>query len=373
MDKSNALQKFISAVLTLFIFLTAPLVGVLLNGGYPSSYLSFPPQTTDLAPSSFSWIVFIAVILFIVITTRPFWRRMANLSWSIISKQGNFPRWGWAALVGVILFWILAWTRFSWFEPFQRHTFFPLWFCFIILLNALALNISGRSLLTHRPRFFKLLFPVSALIWWGFEYLNQFLNNWYYTGTGQIGDWQYFGEASLAFSTVLPAVLSIRFILMQTEVFSRGLRNFPKMPWIITKAFRNLAGIVALLALIAIGRFPEEAYPLVWIAPGLLWIVYQQFKGYVNPLLKKVSNGDFTLVWTSACAALLCGFFWEMWNLYSEAKWIYSVPYLNRFHLFEMPLLGFAGYLPFGVICALVSNSLLNTMSGKEYDVEEEI
>lgn len=373
MSRPTPLRRFINAVILLAVFLALPLVGVLLRGGSPATYLRFPPENTALVPSSFSWIAFIAVILFIIVTTRPFCRRMMKGSWSTVRQQGQFPRWGWAAMGGLILFWILAWTRFTWFEPLQRHTFFPLWFCFIILLNAIALRISGKSLLTHRPRFFTLLFPVSALSWWGFEYLNQFLNNWYYTGTGQIGDLQYFGEASLAFSTVLPAVLSIRYILMQTEVFSSGFRNFPEMPWVITKSFRYFAGILSFLGLIAIGWMPEETYPLVWIVPGLLWIVYQQWNGYSNPLLKEVSIGDFTLVWASAFAAMLCGFFWEMWNIYSEAKWIYSVPYLDRFRLFEMPLLGFAGYLPFGVICALISNSLLNTMAEEKQAVEEEI
>ena len=53
-------------------------------------------------------------------------------------------------------------------------------------------------------------------------------------------------------------------------------------------------------------------------------------------------------------AALACGFFWELWNWHSLAKWIYTVPYVDRWHGFEMPLLGYAGYLPFGVTCALV-------------------
>jgi hypothetical protein len=54
-------------------------------------------------------------------------------------------------------------------------------------------------------------------------------------------------------------------------------------------------------------------------------------------------------------AALICGFFWEMWNYGSMARWIYNVPYVNRFHLFEMPVLGYAGYLPFGVECAVAA------------------
>lgn len=53
-----------------------------------------------------------------------------------------------------------------------------------------------------------------------------------------------------------------------------------------------------------------------------------------------------------ALAALLCGFFWELWNAFSSPRWAYAVPYVNRFHLFAMPAVGYAGYLPFGPVCA---------------------
>ena len=52
--------------------------------------------------------------------------------------------------------------------------------------------------------------------------------------------------------------------------------------------------------------------------------------------------------------ALVCGLFWEMWNFYSAAKWVYTVPYVFRYLLFEMPLLGYGGYLPFGLECAVI-------------------
>ena len=62
-------------------------------------------------------------------------------------------------------------------------------------------------------------------------------------------------------------------------------------------------------------------------------------------------------------AALVCGGFWEMWNTYSLAKWVYAVPFVNRFHLFEMPVLGYGGYLPFGLECAAVVALLPATVS----------
>jgi hypothetical protein len=59
---------------------------------------------------------------------------------------------------------------------------------------------------------------------------------------------------------------------------------------------------------------------------------------------------------SAALAALICGFFWEMWNFYSLAKWKYSIPFVHRFEIFEMPLLGYAGYLPFGLECMVIAD-----------------
>ena len=59
-------------------------------------------------------------------------------------------------------------------------------------------------------------------------------------------------------------------------------------------------------------------------------------------------------------AALICGCFWEMWNVFSLEKWIYTVPFVDRFHIFEMPLLGYAGYLPFGLECAVAAEVVLS-------------
>ena len=42
-------------------------------------------------------------------------------------------------------------------------------------------------------------------------------------------------------------------------------------------------------------------------------------------------------------------------DLIDGAKWEYSIPYVHRFEIFEMPLVGYAGYLPFGLECAVVA------------------
>ena len=57
--------------------------------------------------------------------------------------------------------------------------------------------------------------------------------------------------------------------------------------------------------------------------------------------------GDWRPVVALALGALTCGFFWELWNFGSYPKWIYRVPIFGFWHVFEMPLLGYLGYVPF--------------------------
>jgi hypothetical protein len=38
-----------------------------------------------------------------------------------------------------------------------------------------------------------------------------------------------------------------------------------------------------------------------------------------------------------------------MWNYFSYPKWVYDTPMVNFLHVFEMPLLGYIGYIPFSL------------------------
>ncbi|MFO0730859.1 MAG: hypothetical protein U0361_07680 [Nitrospiraceae bacterium] len=62
-------------------------------------------------------------------------------------------------------------------------------------------------MLLHRPRYVASLFPLSAAFWWTFEYLNRFVQNWHYLGSGDLSASAYVLQATVPFSTVLPAVI----------------------------------------------------------------------------------------------------------------------------------------------------------------------
>ena len=333
-----------------------PPAGVWLTGGDIAPYFEFPPRTRFVEHAPFSRPVFIGLAIAILATVVPFLVRTLRTrrATTRIAPTDPFPGWGWLGLGLGIVFWILAWTRLDWMEPLQLYTFTPQWLAYIVVINALTCRRTGRCLLTHETRYLLQLFPLSALFWWFFEYLNRFVQNWYYVGCDHFSPLQYFSMATLAFSTVLPAVLSTEEWLAANPRSSAGLQFNRKRSAHHPRAAGTGALLSASAGLLFIGRYPDVLYPLLWVAPLLLLMGFQWLEG--RPCFPETGNGDWRRVYRFALAALICGFFWELWNGHSLAKWIYSVPFVHRFQLFEMPILGYAGYLPFGLECAVIAD-----------------
>ena len=347
------------ALLKLLVFsamtLGLPLLGVAIAGMPVSRYLEFPPTTRYVRHAPFSPPLFLLGLLLVLVPLFPFVRRAASFRpGPEARKERPLPLWGWAGVVSCIAFWVLAWTRLPWFAPFQPHTFTPLWLSFVVVVNALSWRRTGRCLMTERPRFFLLLFPASAAFWWSFEYLNRFVQNWHYLEPGGFGGWEYFWRATLPFSTVLPAVLSTREWLGTFPRFDSPFRNILPLtiPRARTVSWALLAA--AALSLAGIGVLPDLLYPLLWVSPLIVLVALDGIAGRRH-ILSGVAEGDWREIVGFCLAALVCGLFWEMWNVHSLAKWEYSIPYVHRFLLFEMPALGYSGYLPFGLECAAVA------------------
>jgi hypothetical protein len=329
---------------------TAPLLGLVVAGRPLAPYLAFPPRTEQVAHAPFSWPAFVVLALPVVGAIALYWAALARLRPVPPARaRARFPWWGWIGLGVLALGWALAWSEGAVPPEWRRHTFTPIWLGYILAMNGLVHRRSGRCLLTHRTGWFLALFPASALFWWIFEYLNQFVDNWYYVGIQASGDWDYFLQATAPFATVLPAVASTWSWLRQRPRLEAmalpGLRGHAAL------ASTALAAGVAALA--GIGIWPETLFAFLWIAP-LLVLCGAQKLVLGETFLAPLRGGDWRPLLQPVLAALACGLLWELWNFGSTAKWHYSVPYVQRFHLFEMPLLGYAGYLPFGLECAVV-------------------
>lgn len=342
------------------MLLGLPLAGVALAGKTVWPYLAFPPVTAFVAHAPFSWLAFIALTAMVLVSVTPFVYRVARSKWPArempVSRR-PLAWWGWLGVAVVALAWGLAWNRFGWFEPFQEYTFTPIWLGYVLVVNALTSRRSGKCLLSDRPRYLLALFALSAAFWWFFEYLNRFVQNWHYVSVGELGAWEYFWQATLPFSTVLPAVLSTRDYLASFPRLSSGLSRAWPIRLRTPRRLAALTLLVAGLGLAGIGVWPEHLYPLLWVAP-LLVIVSLQALHDESTVFQPLADGDWSGVWLAALAALACGFFWELWNYKSLAHWEYSIAYVGRFEIFHMPLLGYAGYLPFGLECLAVASLL---------------
>ena len=354
--------KFVLKVIVLALMLIGfPLLGVSLTGRVLAPYLEFPPLTRYVQHAPFSWLAFISLSVVIVaviggLFLKVFKNRPFNDISSDTQVERSFPWWGWLGTLWLAVAWTLAWTRFEWMAPVQAHTFTPLWFAYIIVVNAICQKRTGRCLMLDRPLFFLLLFPLSALFWWFFEFLNRFVQNWYYIGP-QFSPLSYFWYATLPFSTVLPAVLSTAGWINRADWIQDRFKLFPPAAPLRSGWLAIVILMAAGAGLILIGILPNLLFPLLWIAPLLIVCALQTLMGE-HQVFAEMATGDWRRAIAAATAALVCGFFWEMWNLHSLAKWKYSIPLVHRFSIFEMPILGYAGYLPFGLECLVIGDIL---------------
>ncbi len=244
--------------------------------------------------------------------------------------------------VGLFLI-AVSWPA-NWLLPGLRtHLWFaPLWIGFAITIDALVYRRTGTSIISRSPRTFATLFLLSAPAWWLFELFNLRTQNWMYQGVEHFGSTTFFVLATIAFTTVMPAVFEAAELIRSygwVQRFKRGPRL--RLP----ASLLLLLGL-AFVALILI--WPAYFYPLVWGAVLLLTEPVNQWSGR-RSLLDHVARGDWRLVLSLSGGALVCGFFWEFWNYWSYPKWTYSTPGADFWHVFEMPLLGYFGYVPFGL------------------------
>jgi len=354
--------RVINAGIVLALCVGLPLAGIYFAGIPVGSFLQFPPPANPIEYPGFSIFAF-ALLALATVGLVIAWFVFRNPNVAELTQQPisvtRFPWWGWGALFGNGIFWVLAWNRFTWFAPLQLYTFTPLWLFFIILVNAMIHHRCGACPLLNNPKRFLLLFPVSAAFWWGFEYFNRFAHSWLYEAVSLWNAAEYFFHATLAFSTVLPAVYSVRCYLKTFPSLQNSLARGPIFRLRGEFEIALILLVVVVVGLLFIGLKPFHLFPVLWAGPILAWLCLNRITR--TPVdLGGVSKGDWRVVLSWAFAALICGFFWEMWNFYSLARWVYQVPYFSRFYVFEMPSIGYTGYLPFGLECAVITDWVLN-------------
>jgi hypothetical protein len=264
----------------------------------------------------------------------------------------KFQTHGWIGISFVAVFWYLNWNL----EGLRTNIlFFPLWLGYILTVDAIVYLRKGTSLFTRSKKKFISLFLISAPAWWLFELINWQTQNWFYDGRQFFTNSEYALLATISFSTVIPAVFSTA-ELVSTFKWTEKFKL--KKQYKINRATllkMILAGII-MLGLIML--FPKYFYYLEWTAVYFI-IDPINYKLKNHSLLGYIEKGNWKPVIALSAGALICGFFWEMWNYYSYPKWIYNTPMVNFLHVFEMPLAGYIGYIPFAWELSAIYNFTL--------------
>ncbi len=278
---------------------------------------------------------------------------MESFDRELYPVRKRLPASGVAGVVLVTFCWILNWDL----PGLRTHLlFFPLWLGYCLTVDGLVRWRSGSSLAGRDAGGYIRLFFLSAPVWWLFEGLNFFTENWSYLGRSAFTDWQYFLLSTLCFSTVIPAVFSTAELLETLPVFRDLKLGFRRRLHRSTYWKLHLAGWV-MLALMLV--WPTVFFPFMWLS---LFFILDPINALLGnrSLIVSIAHGYLRPLVAYGLGALICGFFWEMWNYHSFPKWIYDIPYLSQPRIFEMPLAGYGGYIPFGwelyAVYQLVSN-----------------
>lgn len=337
---------------------------------YPGTHLPpkfgiFPPEFVKPQPPF--WLpyfllmlaVVAVIVLFLVAPTLFGFKPVPPGPAPTPPPPGRWPVWFWIGAVLTAFFWWLMWARVTVFGPLVYYAFSPLWWGFILLIDGIVhRRTGGRSLLASRPVTLLWSAVVSLGGWTLFEYLDYFvLGNWFYPN----GHMAPLGHATIvllfliAYTTVWPAIFEWYTLL---GTFPRLVARYAQGPRLALPGTWLLAGGLLLLGLMVF--LPLPLFWVLWIGP-LAVIAGQMLRLSLWTPLSDMAQGNWSPAILVALASLANGFFWELWN-YGSAQpttlpptnpnyWIYDIPYVNVIHIHaEMPLLGYAGYLPFGVL-----------------------
>ena len=184
---------------------------------------------------------------------------------------------------------------------------------------------------------------LSLVIWLCFEIYNFRLNNWHYLELPPELLLRWLGY-TIAYATVLPGI----FVTWQLlgALFPSRPSGGTALPPSLTKVLLWSG----LAASIAPWLWPRYFFPFVWLGPTALFAVANYRLGGEG-ILRELEQRGPAAFYRLVGAGAICGFLWELWNFWAKSKWIYDIPFFDWLHLFEMPLAGFLGFLPFALEC----------------------
>ncbi|SIS81165.1 hypothetical protein [Neptunomonas antarctica] len=331
----------------------------------PPEFGAFPPVYVADAPG-FNLIIF-CIIAFAELLIAAIYLFPDKFGFKKVTPEPTsipvaLPIWFWIGLVVTLFFWWLMWTRETPFGNLVYYAFTPMWWGFIFVLDGLVYRYSHKqSLFATKRKTFIITALVSLAGWYLFEYFNYFaLGNWYYPNSTmpELSHETIVIIFLLAYTTVWPAIFEWYSLLNTCQSlvsrYAQGIKIFLS---------GNLLIALGLILITLMVFWPYPLFWVLWIGPLLVFAGILIRLSIWSPF-SEIAQGNWSPALLMALSAMVNGFFWEFWN-YGSAHpvtpvtnpnyWVYDIPYINVIHLFsEMPLLGYMGYMPFGILAWVI-------------------
>jgi len=259
-------------------------------------------------------------------------------------RRARLATYGWAGLAGLIA---AEWLMFHGIQPVAVF-FTPIaWTCYILLADAAVLAIGGRSRLHDEPWKLAAVALLSIPLWLIFEAYNLRLQNWIYTGVPQPWPLATLGYG-WSFATITPGIFETADLIASFGWFR------PTKPAEFSIAAQRgmiLFGAACLLVpVLTPGPVGSHLFALVWI--GFVFLLDPiNFRLGLPSLIGDFAEGYRARFYSLLLSGFVCGWLWEFWNYWAAAKWHYIFPVLQGWKIFEMPIPGYLGFLPFALEC----------------------
>ncbi|OLB62457.1 MAG: hypothetical protein AUI11_05475 [Acidobacteria bacterium 13_2_20CM_2_66_4] len=271
-----------------------------------------------------------------------------------------------AAVAGLAIMIVSEAATIARIEPFYSWNTPICWTGFILFADTIVYRARGRSWMRSSPREFALLAILSIPLWIVFEGYNLIIRNWYYTGLPENWFLRMFGYA-WSFATIWPAIFEGADLISVwagpaggagwaraaggATAAGDGRRTFPPAghPAPCSSRGRSLSiaiGTAMLLVPFLVSRDVARylAAP-VWLGFIFLLDPINSRLGGATLMADRHQTADLL------GSGLLCGVLWEVWNFWAGTKWHYTVPIMEDWKVFEMPLPGYLGFPPFALEC----------------------
>jgi len=259
-------------------------------------------------------------------------------------RRSSLATYGWVGLMGLAMAELLM---FRGFEPVAVY-FTPIaWTCYILLVDAAVLAVRGSSRLHDEPAHFACVAVLSIPLWLIFEGYNLRLQNWTYVGVPEPWPLALLGYG-WSFATITPGIFETADLIEAFGWFRRARPvAFSRRAQSVMIAVGAISLLIPLTAPQHISRY---LFAFVWI--GFVFLLDPvNYQLGLPSLVGDFAEGRRSRFYPLMISGFVCGWLWEFWNYWAAAKWHYIFPILQGCKVFEMPLPGYLGFLPFALEC----------------------